>query len=193
MSLTDVASECPQLGTPDGTPIPRYVSPDSASTAVPADSDSCTASTGRIFGTIWLTNTRHPLAPFARADSTYDERAASNAAGRATRARFSPYPKPQAMTITTMDAPSGTARISAISTVGMEISASTTTTDELASAALRATIAAMSSSPQAAETTTVSSTMSRFVCEPASSQLNTSAPVPSVPSQCAAEGLAHTW
>lgn len=138
-------------------------------------------------------STRHPLAPLAKADSTYDERDASNAAGRATRARFNPYPKPQAITITAIDAPNGTARINAINTVGTEINASTTTTEELASAALRATMAAMSSSPQAIDATTVSSTITRLVCEPASSQLNTSAPVPSVPSQCSADGLAHTW
>ena len=70
MNFTDVARECPQLGTPDGTPTPRYVRPLSANTAVPADSDSCTVSTGEIFGRIWRASTFSPEAPFDSADST---------------------------------------------------------------------------------------------------------------------------
>ena len=78
-----------------------------------------------------------------------------------------------------------------MSTVGMEISASTTTTDVDASAPERDTMAATSSSPIAAATMTVSTAIMRFVREPAISQLNTSAPVPSVPNGCAADGEAH--
>ena len=36
MNFTDVASECPQLGTPAPTPTPRYVNPASAKSDVPA-------------------------------------------------------------------------------------------------------------------------------------------------------------
>ena len=73
----------------------------------------------------------------------------------------------------------------------MEISASTTTTDVDASAPERDTMAATSSSPIAAATMTVSTAIMRFVREPAISQLSTSAPVPSVPNGCAADGEAH--
>ena len=61
-----------------------------------------------------------------------------------------------------------------MSTVGMEISASTTTTDVDASAPERDTMAATSSSPIAAATMTVSTAIMRFVREPAISQLSTS-------------------
>ena len=107
------------------------------------------------------------------------------------RARFSPYAQPQAAMTTAADAPNGTERINAMSTVGMEISASTTTTDVDASAPERDTMAATNSSPIAAATTTVSTAIMRFVREPAISQLSTSAPVPSVPNGCAADGEAH--
>ena len=83
--------------------------------------------------------------------------------------------------ITAADAPNGTESIKAISTVGMEINASTTTTDVEANAPWRDTMAATSSRPMAAATTTVISAIARFVREPAISQLNTSAPTPSVP------------
>ena len=93
-------------------------------------------------------STRHPLAPLAKADSTYDERAASNAAGEPHEPDSTHIRKPQAITITAIDAPNGNVSESTQSnTVGTEINASTTTTEELASAALRATMAAMSSSP----------------------------------------------
>lgn len=107
------------------------------------------------------------------------------------RARFSPYAQPQAAMTTAADAPNGTERINAISTVGMEISASATTTDVDASAPERDTMAATNSSPIAAATTTVSTAIMRSVREPAISQLSTSAPVPSVPNGCAADGEAH--
>ena len=94
---------------------------------------------------------------------------------------------------TAADAPNGTASSRAMSTVGMEISASTTATDAEASAEERATISPTSRMPMAAEQTTVSRAMARFVRDPAISQLSTSAPVPSVPSQCADDGLSHTW
>ena len=95
--------------------------------------------------------------------------------------------------MTATDGPSGTARISAISTVGMDISASTTTTETAESAACLDTINATMASPNIAATATVSTTISRLVREPASNQLNTSAPVPSVPSQWSRDGFAHTW
>ena len=97
------------------------------------------------------------------------------------------------MTITAIEAPNGTASTRAISTVGIEISASTTTTETPANAVCRDTQAATNSSPSAAATSTVRITMSRSVREPAISQLNTSAPVPSVPSQCSAEGDCQVW
>ena len=73
----------------------------------------------------------------------------------------------------------------------MEISASTTTTDVDASVPERDTMAATSARPIAAATMMVSAAIRRFVREPAISQLSTSAPVPSVPNGCAADGEAH--
>lgn len=95
--------------------------------------------------------------------------------------------------MTATDASIGTASMSAISTVGIEISASIATTEPCASAEWRETIIAISSRPNVAAKATVSSTMSRLVREPAMSQLNRSAPVPSVPSQWAREGADQTW
>ena len=67
------------------------------------------------------------------------------------------------------------------------------TTDAAESAACLDTINATMASPNTAATATVSTTISRLVREPASNQLNTSAPVPSVPSQWSRDGFAHTW
>ena len=91
-----------------------------------------------------------------------------------------------------IEAPSGTASMSAMSTVGIEMSASITTTVPFASNVLCETISDTSSRPKARAKQTVSTTMARFVREPAMSQLSTSAPVPSVPSQCSRDGFAHT-
>ena len=104
-----------------------------------------------------------------------------------------PYANPQEMTITAAEAPNGTVRINAISTVGREISASTTTTDVEANALLRDTMAATSSRPTAAATHTVSNAIARLVRDPAISQLSTSEPTPSVPSGWEPDGDAQTW
>ena len=94
----------PPTGHAAPTPTPRYVSPASASSEVPALMDSCTHNTGSVFGTICVKNTRTELAPDHNADSTYAERAASSAEGRRMRARFSPYAQPQAAMTTAADA-----------------------------------------------------------------------------------------
>ena len=95
---------------------------------------------------------------------------------------------PHAATITAAEAPNGTDSINAISTVGIEISASTTTTDVDRSTVLRDTMAATNARPNMPDTATVSNAIARFVRDPAISQLSTSAPTPSVPNGCAADG-----
>ena len=98
----------------------------------PRSSTTARSSTGITFGMICLTNTRMPeLAsePYRRFNILPNARRV-RAAGSLRYAPDSVRRRnPHAATITAAEAPNGTDSINAISTVGMEISASATTTD----------------------------------------------------------------